>query len=75
MGSYFSFYTKVSDAKKSTRHILINQAVCYSCHSRVVDKGTCSCGNVTVFGGSNELGRQVRDHAMYSDCSLIEYRP
>ena len=86
MGSTFSLYgsrTKISDVPKddsvtvertSTRVILINQALCYSCHSRVVENGTCACGNVTVFGGVHELGRTVKDSSKYSDCSLIEYR-
>lgn len=80
MGNYFtkSSATPVvpltPDTIPSTRTILINQAYCYGCHSRMVNEGVCKCGNVEVYGHSDELGRRIKDEALYSDCSLLEYK-
>ena len=57
----------------STRHVRINQAVCYGCNTILRDRGSCKCGNVEIYGEPNELRRNVRNHTLYSDCSLIEY--
>ena len=54
--------------------ILINQAQCHNCFSIVRNQGVCSCGNVTIFGNSDELGRIIKDKTKYSECNLIEYR-
>jgi len=77
MGNMFSYKTTpVLPFKVNTvRNVLINQAYCYKCHNRVVDGTTCSCGNVSVFGGKSELGRKVKFPSFYSDCSLLEYTP
>ena len=69
MGTYFSTTKGVS-----TKVILINQASCYQCNSIVTSNGICKCGNVEVYGGTEELGRKVKNATLYSDCSLIEYR-
>jgi len=63
-----------TDITPSTRTILINQAYCYGCHSRMVNEGVCKCGNVEVYGHADELGRRIKDEALYSDCSLLEYK-
>lgn len=58
---------------KSVRTIVINQATCYGCNKLLVNEGICRCGNVEIYGGTNELGRRVKRMELYSDCSLVEY--
>ena len=72
---YSLFEYKPVESTKTYRTILINQAYCYKCNSLVKDMSTCTCGNVTVFGGNKELGRTVKDDKFYSDYSLVEYKP
>lgn len=77
MGQYWSSRTPVERFTlplPSNGTILINQADCNMCHDLVRDKGTCKCGNVTVDGGLNELGRTIKDKNQYSDCNMIEYK-
>ena len=54
--------------------IIINQAYCYGCHSRMENQGVCKCGNVEVFGNTDQLGRRIKNDSLYADCSLIEYK-
>ena len=58
----------------SKRTIIINQAYCYGCHSRMENQGVCKCGNVEVYGNTDVLGRRVKNDSLYSDCSLVEYK-
>lgn len=88
MGNYFTWRTteiEQTDTKQteastfrvplaSNAVIVMNQACCTNCNQTVFQKGTCICGNVTVFGENNELGRTVKQMDKYSDVSLIEYR-
>jgi hypothetical protein len=53
--------------------IILNQAFCHLCETIVRDQGVCTCGNLTVYGNTTELGRIVRDKTKYSDCNLLEY--
>lgn len=69
MGTYFSTPKYVS-----TKVILINQASCHQCNSIVKSNAICKCGNVEVYGGTEELGRKVKNVSLYSDCNLFEYR-
>ena len=54
--------------------ILINQVQCHICFSIARNQGVCKCGNVAVYGNTDELGRVVKDKSKYSECNLIEYR-
>lgn len=60
---------------QSQRFILINQANCLQCNMVLTDRGICKCGNVEIYGGREELGRRVKKTELYSDVSLLEYRP
>lgn len=79
MGNFFN-WNKVTSASTfsiplpSNATIIMNQACCHECGQTVFQKGTCICGNVTVFGENNELGRIVKQMDKYNDVSLIEYR-
>ncbi len=54
--------------------ILINQVQCNNCFTIIRNQDVCKCGNVTVYGNTDELGRVVKDKSKYSECNLIEYR-
>jgi hypothetical protein len=75
MGTFLSKQTTAKVDIINTKIILINQATCYKCHTTLKDRGICTCGNVEIYGGNEELGRRVKHMDKYSDCSLIEYRP
>lgn len=64
-----------SSASVTVRNILINQATCYGCNTILTNRGICTCGNVEIYGDNVELGRTVKNQALYSDCSLLEYVP
>ena len=53
--------------------IVINQVLCYECLNRIEDQGTCRCGNVTVSGHKQYLGRHILRPHLASDISLLEY--
>jgi len=82
MGSYFSRRV-VNEVKnslpvtqsKTNVNILINQAHCNQCNTTVRNNGKCKCGNLEVYGGTQELGRNVKNKSTVSDCNLIEYKP
>jgi hypothetical protein len=57
----------------SVRNIIINQATCHGCNTLLSNRGVCKCGNVEIYGDNVELGRKVKNEALYSDCSLLEY--
>ena len=63
-----------STQKTDNQTILLNQAYCHTCHTVVKWCGTCTCGNVEVFGGDDELGRKIKHPNLFSDCNLIEYK-
>ena len=75
MGTFLSTQSNDTINIINTKIILINQASCYKCNSTLKDRGICKCGNVEIYGGNEELGRRVKHMDLYSDCSLIEYRP
>ena len=70
-----NYIFKPENVKKSTNdpNIIINQAFCHLCNTIVRNDGFCKCGNVQVYGETNELGRNVKDRLNYSDCNLLEY--
>ena len=63
-----------STQKTDNQTILLNQAYCHTCHTIVKWCGTCTCRNVEVFGGDDELGRKIKHPNLFSDCNLIEYK-
>jgi hypothetical protein len=69
-----TMYSRIVSSPKQKPIIILNQACCYSCNTIVRFEGQCKCGNVTVFGGSDQLGRTVKDKTTYGDCSLLEYK-
>ena len=78
MGSVLSMSESYTHHEPTTNSICIihlNQAICGTCHKLVRDHGVCDCGNLTVYGGSEELGRIVKKNAVYTNCNLLEYIP
>ena len=75
MGTFLSTPSKAKVDVIKTKLIPINQATCYKCNTTIRDRGICKCGNVEIYGGTEELGRRIKHMDKYSDCSLIEYRP
>lgn len=63
----------------SNRVILLNQMYCHACRQRVVSISdtptTCTCGNVSVWGGSAQLGGACKEPTRAEECSMVVFQP
>jgi len=63
----------------SIRQIMLNQMFCKQCKSLIRSEpgdqhmASCSCRNVTIFGGNEHLGGFVQDTKHAEECSVFVY--